>query len=442
MDTPEDKYYDTMNTLLAPVRWVRSIALTLLLIAIAVGIGLFYPLVLYCNGEPVTLFAYCVSGLTILTICTFIYTPYYVIFGGMLLFLTVIVGVGFNHDSTIVCYFDTPQKWAWVLFAFLVIGILQKFIRERFDFNDLWNLLTGKTRREKERRRKSEKQRRESEEQLRRTREERQMQRREEEAAFERENSPVLTEMRELVSACRQPLDDVIRGASVLSGDDLVNAEEAIMMDLHQIWRRLDRTDDVLFADAPERLYKALCCVVEPKLIRAQDWETLMCDLYPTFARENVASPLRLPRAVSMLALYDAHAGTQLASKAALTYRTVVLSMAALRKQSVAVKMVVDGYLKVLRPHIPDGDAESAGTSSSRSAGNVGCERCANGYRLLDLPYGASHSEVNSKRLALSEVLHPDKLGDKSEPVRHAAEQQLKSINEACNHILQCTASR
>ena len=115
--------------------------------------------------------------------------------------------------------------------------------------------------------------------------------------------------------------------------------------------------------------------------------------------------------------------------------------MAALRKESIAVKMLVDEYLKILRPHIPDDKAGDSGFYIKGDAENVRCERCANGYRLLDLPYGAPRNEVNSKRLALSEILHPDKLGDKSERARLAAEQQLKSINEACNHMLQCTAS-
>lgn len=441
MATPEDKYYDAMNLLLAPVRWVKSLALTLLLIAIAVVLGLLYPLVLYLNGQPVTYGSFAIPFLTLLAIFTFFYTPYYSIFGGLLTAALFIFGVCVYPDFMDACNFN---GWgvAWLVFGFLAFGILQKFIRNRFDFGDLRNLLTGKTRREKEQKEQREQKRRESEQERRQKREERQRKKREEQATFERENSLVLDEMRELVSSCRQPLDDVIRGASVLSGDDLVNADEAIMMDLYQIWRRLARADGDFFAEAPERLYKALCCVVEPKLIRARDWDDMMCDLYPTFAQQNVASPVALPHAVSMLALYDLHAGTRLASKAALTYRTVLLSMAALRKESIAVKMLVDEYLKVLRPHIPNGNAREAGSRISGNAEIARCEQCANGYRLLDLPYGAPHGEVNSKRLALSEVLHPDKLGDKSERARLAAEQQLKSINEACSHILQCTASR
>lgn len=439
MATPEDKYYDIMNILLAPVRWMKSIALTLLLILLAVGIGLLYPLILYFNGQPVTYGSFSIPFLTLLAIVTFFYTPYYFIFGGLITAAAFIFGVCAYPDFMDACNFN-GWGFAWLIFGFLAFGILQKFVLKRFDFTDLWNLLTGKTRREKERRKLNEQNRRDFEEQRRQRRQERERKRREEQAAFEQEHSDLLNQMRELVSSCRQPLDDVIRGASVLSGYDLVNADEAIMMDLYQIWRRLERTNGQFFADAPERLYKALCCVVEPKLIRARDWETTMCDLYPTFARQNVASPLALPHAVSMLSLYDIHAGTRLASKAALTYRSVLFSMAALRKESIAVKMLLDEYLKMLKPYIQDGDTEGAGFSN-KGAATVKCERCANGYRLLDLPYGASHGEVNSKRLALSEVLHPDKLGDKSERARNAAEQQLKSINEVCGHMFQCTAS-
>jgi len=254
--------------------------------------------------------------------------------------------------------------------------------------------------------------------------------------AFEGEHRDTIETMKEFVSLCRQPLEESLRGRSVLSGDTLVNADEAILMDIWQIWRRLEMADGNFCVDGPQRLLKALCCVVEPRFITASDWEMLLCDLYPTLAAQDTASPLGLPGAVSMLTLYDVRAGTQHASKAAATYRTVLTSIAALRNNSFALKMVIDEYLKVLKPYLNDGNAGSASQSYGVDARKSTCEECANAYRLLDLQLGASDGEVKAKKHAFAELFHADRLAAMSESARRIAQEQHASVNGACDHIL------
>jgi curved DNA-binding protein CbpA len=112
--------------------------------------------------------------------------------------------------------------------------------------------------------------------------------------------------------------------------------------------------------------------------------------------------------------------------------------MASLRRESIALKMVLDEYLRVLKSHIREDSDSRAGSSSGRNSAKAGCKECVKYSAVLGLPVGASDSEVRHKRRAWAEVLHPDQLGGKSETARAAAEEQLKSINEACEHILTC----
>ena len=71
---------------------------------------------------------------------------------------------------------------------------------------------------------------------------------------------------------------------------------------------------------------------------------------------------------------------------------------------------------------------------------SASCEECKRCYALLGLNPEATHEEVRKKRRAFAEVLHPDQLGGKTENARRAAEEQLKRVNEACDHILRCRA--
>jgi hypothetical protein len=132
MATPEEKYYDSMNTLLAPVRWAKSLVQTVLLLVIAVVIGLAYPLILYCNGEPVTLASFMVTFLTLLALFTVFYAPYYLVFGGIAGLVTI--GMLCEHgDATTNPTMAFLNEWNFMslVSGFLVIGIVQRYIRHR-----------------------------------------------------------------------------------------------------------------------------------------------------------------------------------------------------------------------------------------------------------------------------------------------------------------------
>ena len=98
------------------------------------------------------------------------------------------------------------------------------------------------------------------------------------------------------------------------------------------------------------------------------------------------------------------------------------------------------------RSHSDEQDAASAEENASRdeetgensdNAVSAVCEKCVKSYAILDLSQGAGRDEIKKKR-AFVEFLYPDQLGNKSESARHAAKEQLKRINQACDQILQC----
>jgi len=142
----------------------------------------------------------------------------------------------------------------------------------------------------------------------------------------------------------------------------------------------------------------------------------------------------------------DCSPAGELNSHAASTYVAIVSKVSSHCGASLAVKLVTEAYIERLRPHLHGGDGNGQAGRSNSSAGSQPnrkptCEKCIKAYQLLDPAFGASEDEVKSKRRALAEVLHPDHLGGKSEGARHAAEQQLKSINAACDHVLQCSVA-
>ncbi len=68
------------------------------------------------------------------------------------------------------------------------------------------------------------------------------------------------------------------------------------------------------------------------------------------------------------------------------------------------------------------------------------CRECSRAYQLIELPFGAGADEIKRAQRELAKSLHPDVWGQ-----RHGAgfaEEQLKRINSACDHLAQCRWSQ
>jgi hypothetical protein len=142
LPTPEEKYYDGMNTLLAPVRLAKSLVQTVLLIGIAILIAVGYPLILIANHMPIDFSDIVVPFMTILTIFTFCYAPYYFLFGGAVfavVWATAVIQIDDFPKSL-----GANEAYG---FIFLAVGILQRYIRRRAkaakeppkpEYQDIW----------------------------------------------------------------------------------------------------------------------------------------------------------------------------------------------------------------------------------------------------------------------------------------------------------------
>jgi DnaJ-class molecular chaperone len=83
---------------------------------------------------------------------------------------------------------------------------------------------------------------------------------------------------------------------------------------------------------------------------------------------------------------------------------------------------------------------DSDGLQVSSDADDNACPGCADAYQLLELPFGAGKDAVSGARGELAQSFHPDVFGNRRGA--RVAEEQLKRINEACDHLLDCPLSR
>ena len=128
---PQDTYYSTMNTVTAPIRFAIDCIKAGFIILLLIGAGLLYPIIQLVNDGHVTFGGFMVSFLTALLIFTFFYTIEYTVYGGivcLVVFYACCSSVSFVNSLTGTGFF-------LFVFAFLAVGILQKYIRNQIKYN-------------------------------------------------------------------------------------------------------------------------------------------------------------------------------------------------------------------------------------------------------------------------------------------------------------------
>lgn len=258
------------------------------------------------------------------------------------------------------------------------------------------------------------------------------------------ENKELLDKVAELLDSCGAPVSEMLRATKAVSGEDVVRPPELfLIVDIMQIILRIGVASGPDMA-AVARLFAGIQIRIEPSIRSDYGANEALQKLREFDAKMD--NSLKTPAMVPLLASYDKLQGTHLASKAAEIYLLIVEAASACCGSSVAVKMIADTYAELLKPFIVlDKGGRNAGQArtnfSGSTDGRAACANCVRSYRLLDLPMNSGHDEVKAKRRTFAEFLHPDQLGSKSEQARHAAEEQLKNVNEACDHILRCRAT-
>jgi hypothetical protein len=122
---PQNAYYETMNTVLTPVQFVIDGVKGVLFLVLVVTLGLIYPIIQLCNGEPLSLASILVPTFTVLAIFTFFYAPLYTVFGGI---ISIVIAAA---EGDFIIKNMSKEGDVSLLFAFLIVGILQRYIRHR-----------------------------------------------------------------------------------------------------------------------------------------------------------------------------------------------------------------------------------------------------------------------------------------------------------------------
>lgn len=139
MPTPEEKYYDGMNTLLAPVRWAKSLVRAVLIIVGVIAAGLGLPFYCLFTGTHMSTGMWEFTGLTVLFLFCFFLTPWYTVVGGIICFVVFCV---FCLNQSFVDSLSGNGLLLFV-FTFLSVGILQRYLRYQWEAHERKVALRG-----------------------------------------------------------------------------------------------------------------------------------------------------------------------------------------------------------------------------------------------------------------------------------------------------------
>jgi len=246
------------------------------------------------------------------------------------------------------------------------------------------------------------------------------------------ENAEILDSVAELISSTGSQAAEMMRAAKALKGAELGSTESVVLADISEILVRLANAGGGRLR-AAARLFHGLRLRINPRI------QDTVADTEEMLSCVTTSGDLTPPGMVLLLDMYDALQGTDFAAKAATTYLSLVSAAATLCGDSLALRLVTEAYAELLRPYLLKSSGDG-NTGQSNCSSRSKCEKCVTGYQVLDLPYGAGADAVKAKKKAFAEFLHPDHLSGKSQRARLAAEEQLKRVNQACDHILQCIA--
>jgi glucan phosphoethanolaminetransferase (alkaline phosphatase superfamily) len=130
--TPEEKYYDAMNTLLAPVRWVKSLVQAALITVGVILAGLGLPFYCLYSGTHMSTGMWEFTGLTVMCLFCFFLAPWYTVVGGIICFV-VFYALCFSQS-----FVDSLSGNGLLLFVFtfLSVGILQRYLRYQWNAHE------------------------------------------------------------------------------------------------------------------------------------------------------------------------------------------------------------------------------------------------------------------------------------------------------------------
>lgn len=254
---------------------------------------------------------------------------------------------------------------------------------------------------------------------------------------LEEEQSEVSNTFEAFITTCADPWSELMRTAAAFGSSNL-DFIKTVKYDVLQILHTMLVASGIPIPDTMGRICQAVCAKLEP-----EEFPSLIDCTSSIVAIESQG--VSLPIAVRLLSFYGKlmkqHGSFD--AIAACSYHSLVIAASGCFPFSRPIEIAKDSYLQLLRPYISgvrkDGYNErSASSASGQTNRRSVCQTCATSYLLLDLPLGATRSEVEQKRRDFAQVFHSDHLSSKSERVRGAADEHLSRINAACDQILRC----
>ena len=269
---------------------------------------------------------------------------------------------------------------------------------------------------------------------VRQYREERQSRRREARAVSK--HKILVDEFSALVSACSRPWNQMRRTFDRLHRIRLNQS-------LAEVFKADALNMVMAFSSADDRLSRSL---IDFYLALSRTWskrqtlESCIDELEFTDRAE-----IRVPWTIQVLEIGDRNIGTNHSKAWAAAFASLVASACSCCKESVAVSATRQKFESLLEPYLERGGPSernsSARGSEKREQSVVEgalCSECASAYALLELPYGSGQTQVAEARRELAKKFHPDVWGEQRGA--QAAEEHLKRVNAACDHLIQCRA--
>jgi hypothetical protein len=253
-----------------------------------------------------------------------------------------------------------------------------------------------------------------------------------------RKHKDIVERLATLISDCSSAWEQAVRAASALNASSLSRSlPDIVKHDVLQILSGFSAANGDVTAQLG-KLFQALSRAWKLKLTLRES-----TDQIGVFDRERIS----VPNTVRVMHGCDQLLGNSFPELWADLFSSIVSVAATCCEDSFAVTALSKEYANLLEPYRKRStDDERASHWNGSGYGNLpdaeasSCSKCASGYDLLELPFGAGRDAVIDAKREMAKNLHPDVWLNKRGA--RVAEEQLKRINAACDHLLQCRLSR
>ena len=243
-----------------------------------------------------------------------------------------------------------------------------------------------------------------------------------------RKHQDVVKKFADLTSSCFAAWNQLSRIAKTIRGTRTPSFAASVKHDVLQILSVFSIANGTVSKDIG-RLYQA---ILREWMSGRRDLEDCLEDIN-SFEGDGIS----LPGTLQVFEISDRSITNNLTSCVAEAYLSLVTAAAKCCDASFAVGAAKAEYIRLLEPYLA-GRANDQGAPSEGGI-NDSCQECNEAYQLLELPFGVGKDAVSDAKKEMAKNFHPDAFGNRRGA--RVAEEQLKRVNAACDHLLECRLS-